>query len=292
MADSGDRPKLILVGGETTSRDPQGGSQAEGSGLDSSRRSAQQILNDAADSGRDELERSSHALAISGLAGGLTMGLTGMAVAMAQSILGEGHWQQFVAMLFYPAGFIAVIIGRAQLFTENTLYPVVLVLTERKHLLNTLRLWSVVFVSNVIGALCFAFLAVKTGALQPLHVAHLVKLGLDTVGSSATQVFWSAVLGGWLIALVAWMVTASHWTIGQIAVIWLLTFIVGIGHFAHCVASSGEILSAMFHGDVPVISYLRWLGLATSGNVLGGVVMVTLLNWGQVTAGKADRGTV
>ncbi len=58
--------------------------------------------------------------------------------------------------LFFPVGFIIVIIGRAQLFTENTLYPVTLVLDERRHLLATLRLWVVVLSANLIGAALFA----------------------------------------------------------------------------------------------------------------------------------------
>jgi formate/nitrite transporter FocA (FNT family) len=82
------------------------------------------------------------------------------------------------------------------------------------------------------------------------------------------------------------MVTASHWTIGQIAVIWLLTFVVGIGHFAHCIASTGEIMSAVFAGSVSFGHYLSWLALATSGNIVGGVTIVTLLNFGQVKAGQ------
>ncbi len=80
----------------------------------------------------------------------------------------------------------------------------------------------------------------------------------------------------------AWLVTASHWTIGQIAVVWLLTFLVGVGHFAHCIAGTAEIMSAVIGRAVPFSHYLRWLALATAGNVCGGVTLVTLLNFGQV----------
>src|SRR5512142_165845 len=116
--------------------------------VDSTRRSAHEILEGALDIARDELSRSSRALAFSGFIGGLTMGLTGLSVALVRTTLGGGTVAEFVPWLFYPIGFIAVIIGRAQLFTENTLYPVVLVLDERKHLLRTLRLWVTVFVFN------------------------------------------------------------------------------------------------------------------------------------------------
>ncbi len=251
-----------------------------------SRRTAQEIFEKVEDSAHDELKRSPHALAFSGLAGGLSMGLTGIAVASAMVALGNIPGHEFIAYMLYPVGFIAVIIGRAQLFTENTLYPVALILSERRHLVDTVRLWTVVFVFNVLGAIAFAALAIKTGALTDGVHDTLVRLGTQAAQGSSSHIFWSAIIGGWIIALVAWLVTASHWTIGQLAVIWLLTFVVGIGHFAHCIASTGEIISAVFAGSVPFTRYLTWLGLATSGNILGGVTIVTVLNFGQVKAGE------
>lgn len=85
-----------------------------------------------------------------------------------------------------------------------------------------------------------------------------------------------------MIALVAWMVTASRWTIGQVVMIWLLTFIVGIGRFAHCIVTSSEILAAVVSGPVAPAIYLHWLLFATLGNIAGGVVIVSLLNYAQV----------
>jgi formate/nitrite transporter FocA (FNT family) len=250
----------------------------------SNRRSAGEIFAAAVKNARDELDRSSRALAFSGVAGGLTMGLTGLAVASVHAIIGQSGWSDLASFLFYPIGFIAVIIGRGQLFTENTLYPVILVLDERsaRDIRNTARLWGVVFFSNVAGAVAFAALAIRTGALKTEIATALVDLGKQAVSQPAAQVFWSGVLGGWLIALVAWMVSASHWTIGQLAMTWLLTFVVGVARLAHCIATSGEILSAVVHGDVAVGAYAYWLLLATLGNIAGGVVIVSLLNYGQV----------
>lgn len=250
---------------------------------ESTRRSAHEIFDKVVENASDELRRSSRALAFSGVAGGMGMGLTGLAVATVQSIIGTGPWQEFISLLFYPLGFVAVIIGRAQLFTENTLFPVALILRERKHVANTARLWSVVFVSNIAGAMLFAFVTMKTGALPYELGTHLAALGMKSVGGSGAHIFWSGVIGGWIIALMAWTVTASHWTVGQIAVTWMLTAVVGLGHFAHCIATSGEILSAVFTGQVAMASYWHWLLFATLGNVCGGVTFVTLLNFGQVT---------
>jgi formate-nitrite transporter family protein len=256
--------------------------QTEEPPAETKRLTAPQIFEAATENARAELNRSWRSLAFSGLAGGITLGLTAIGVASVRALLGNGGWQELVSYLLYPAGFIAVIIGRSQLFTENTLYPVVLVLDERKHLLNTLRLWAVVFASNILGALAFALLAVRTEALRPEISRALIELGQNIAPGSFGHLFWSGVVGGWLIALVAWMVTASHWTIGQVAMIWLLTFILGVGQFAHCVVSSCEILAAVLAGSVSVGAYLHWLMAATLGNIVGGVGIVSMLNYGQV----------
>ncbi|HZR64488.1 MAG TPA: formate/nitrite transporter family protein [Terriglobales bacterium] len=246
------------------------------------RLTANEIFDAATENARSELKRPLLGLLFSGLAGGTTLGLTGIGVASIRAALGNGGWQELVAYLIYPIGFIAVIIGRQQLFTENTLYPVVLVLDERKHVLSTLRLWAVVFASNIAGAILFAALCVYTSALKPEIQAKLVELGAQAAPGSFGHLFWSGVVGGWLIALVAWMVTASHWTIGQVAMIWLLTFIVGVGHFAHCIVTSCEILSSVMAGSVSTPAYLHWLLAATLGNIAGGVGIVSVLNYGQV----------
>jgi formate/nitrite transporter FocA (FNT family) len=255
---------------------------------ESTRRSAHEILDRVIASGRDELSRPTLALVFSGFAGGLSMGLTGLSVALALSYLGDGPIQQFVAFCFYPIGFIVVIIGRAQLFTENTLFPVVLVLDEHDHLWNTLRLWAAVFVSNVAGAIFFGWLLMKTGALPANFADALAGLGLHAAAGHFTLIFAKAIIGGWLIALVAWMVSASHWTIAQIVVVWMLTFIVGAGHFSHCIASSAEIIAAVISGHLRFSNYFQWLLPATLGNIVGGVAIVSLLNYAQVRIGSTE----
>jgi len=209
------------------------------------------------------------------------MGLTALGVSIATATLGQSPAARFVAFLFYPMGFMAVILGRSQLFTENTLYPVALVLTERRHVLSTLRLWAVVFAANVAGALLFAMLCARTKALEPPVLAAMAQFGIDAANLPASHIFWSGVVGGWIIAMVAWLVSGSHSITGSVAIIWSLTFIVGLGHFAHCIATSGEILAAVLTHKCAALAYLEWLLPATCGNITGGILLVTLLEYGQ-----------
>ncbi|HEY0759801.1 MAG TPA: formate/nitrite transporter family protein [Acidisarcina sp.] len=257
---------------------------AESIQQDLDRPTANDIFAQVARNARQELGRSALSLAVAGVVGGLTMGLTVLGTSIASAQLGTTPTAQFVADLLYPIGFMAVILGRGQLFTENTLYPIALVFAERRHLLKTLRLWSIVLPCNLLGALLFALLAERSGALQPAYVAAMTRLGAEAVNATPGHVFWSGVIGGWIIALVAWMVSGSHSITGSVMVIWVLTFLVGIGHFAHCIASSGEILSSVLSHQVTLLRYLEWLGPAVSGNIAGGVLLVTLLEYGQVHA--------
>lgn len=268
--------------------EPAAETPAEGTQRNLERPTADEIYEQVSKNARHELDRPGIALAVSGLAGGITMGLTALSVSIISASLPPGAVSSFIAMLAYPVGFIAVIVGRAQLFTENTLYPVALMFAERRHFWTTLRLWSIVLPSNLVGAFLFAVLAVRTGALRPEYVAAMAKFGQEGASVSGSHVFWSAVIGGWLIALVAWLVSGSHSITGSVMLIWLLAFLVGVGHFAHCIASSGEILAAVLRHQVTVAGYFWWLLPAVLGNIVGGVVIVTLLEYGQVKGGEQE----
>lgn len=253
------------------------------------RPSAEDIYKQVAINARQELDRSSTALAMSGFGGGAFMGFTAIGTAIPAALLGESGWAHMIACLFYPLGFIVVMVGRSQLFTENTLYPVALVLAEKREFWNTLRLWAIVFPANILGALGFSLLAARTPALEPRFVESLAKLGLHGLAHPASAVFWSGVIGGWMIALAAWLVSGSHSITGSVALIWLLTYVVGVGNFAHCIASSCEILVAVLTHHASWTAYAQWLGPAVAGNICGGVGLVTILEYGQTVYGKDEQ---
>lgn len=233
-------------------------------------------------SGREELNRPLVHLASSGIFAGLTMGLSGLGVAAALLSIGHGRGTWMVASLLYPIGFIGVILGRAQLFTENTLYPVVLIFEARRYVTPTLRLWAVVLIANLVGAALFAVLAVKSGALSADFRHELVELGAHATAGSFWENFWSAVIAGWVIAMVAWLVEASDAAVGRFLVIAALTYLVGLGRFDHAIASAAEALSATVAGTIGVGHLLSWLAAIVAGNIVGGIAIVTTLNYGQV----------
>jgi formate/nitrite transporter FocA (FNT family) len=285
-------PDEKIEGSETVPEQPSVDASAEDEGSvqkDLSRPSAEEIYQQVAKNAKQELKRSTVSLAISGLTGGIFMGLSALGVGIALAHLGSGSTAFVVSRMFYPLGFIVVILGRSQLFTENTLYPVALVLTEKKEIWNTLRLWATVLPSNVAGAFLFACLAGLTHSMAPEIVQAIAGLGLAAVHEPTGTIFWSGVVAGWIIATAAWLVSGSHSITGSVMIIWALTFVVGLGNFAHCIATSGEILTAVLTHQLPWAAYPEWLGPAVAGNICGGVIMVTLLEYGQAILSK-DNG--
>jgi len=262
------------------------------------RPSAEEIYQQVASNARQELGRSTVSLVISGFAGGIFMGLSALGTAIALAMLTPAGAEasgsvQFIAKMFYPLGFIVVILGRSQLFTENTLYPVALVLSEKRHFWNTMRLWAAVLPSNVLGAFAFACLVSLTHALKPEFVQSLAHLGIEAARHTPAAIFWSGVMGGWIIALAAWLVSGSHSITGSVMIIWMLTFVVGLGDFAHCIAASGEVFVAILTHQAGWSAYPAWFFPAVAGNICGGVGMVTILEYGQVIyGGDADAEAI
>jgi formate-nitrite transporter family protein len=250
---------------------------------------AGEILEAIVDDGNEELGRASLELGLSGLAAGLNVSFSAVALGVAGAFTGGVG---LVAALLYPIGFLIVILGRSQLYTENTVTPVAVVLTNFSALTNMLRLWVVIFVANVIGAILFAAAVVYGEVLPPPAVQVL----LEEVAGKLDDGFWSltikAVVGGWLVALIAWLVAASRDTISQALVIYVLTFLIPAAGLAQCIAGTTEVMIGAFAGEVSFLEYLgSFLVPATLGNTIGGIVLVALLNYGQVAGSNSGAKT-
>src|SRR4051812_46988108 len=115
--------------------------------------------------GEEELKRPVKALAWSGLAAGLSMGFSLVTMALLRSHLPDEPWRPLLVSSGYAVGFLVVILGRQQLFTENSITPIIPLLARRDRatLLKVLRLWAIVLASNMLGAFIFAWIIGNTG---------------------------------------------------------------------------------------------------------------------------------
>jgi formate/nitrite transporter FocA (FNT family) len=239
--------------------------------------------------GERELERSTGALAWSGLAAGLAMGFSLVAQGLLHHGLPDAPWRPLVASLGYSVGFLIVILGSQQLFTENTLTPMVPLMARRdgKTLRNVARLWAVVLAANLVGALIFAFVAARTEMFDAESRHAFAELSRKAMEPDFGLTLLRGIFAGWLIALMVWMIPAAK--TAHLWVIVIVTWLVGAAHLAHVIAGSVEAFYLSALGEQGWDESLGGFVLpALIGNVLGGTGLVAALNHAQaVTGAKA-----
>lgn len=240
--------------------------------------------------GADELERPSYSLAWSGLAAGMSMGFSMATEGLLKAHLPQTTWAPLLIKLGYSMGFIIVVLGRQQLFTENTL-TVILPLAARKDMrtfCNVMRLWSVVLATNILGALLFASAVAHFDVFRPDVNHAFLELGRASIGASFGTMVIRSVFAGWLIAMMVWLLPFAETF--RVVVIMLLTYVIAVGDFGHVVAGSVDTLYLVCRGELSVGGWFTHFFLPVLvGNILGGVPLVALINHAQVVA--HGRGT-
>lgn len=233
--------------------------------------------------GETELERSSAGLGWSALAAGISMGLSLIAQGVLRHHLPDAGWATLITSLGYSVGFIAVTLGRQQLFTETTLTALLPFLHDKRRpvLLNILRLWTVVLVANMAGAFLFAWAAASTTAFSPELSRTFAEIGVESASHDFPTAFVKAIFGGWMIALMVWLMPSAHEA--RIWVILIITYCLSAAELTHIVAGSIDVMFAALSGDVSWWTFIsRYAVPVFLGNSLGGVIFVTAINHAQV----------
>ncbi|MBX0294909.1 formate/nitrite transporter family protein [Haloarcula nitratireducens] len=272
-----------------------GNGSADGSGTPEEQmdtlRSYTDIFYNQLDEGMRTLNRPAAGQFVSSVSCGLDISLGPfMMIAMLTALSGTvaDPITRVVMPILYTFGFIFVILGRSELFTEHTTLAVLPVLDGREPISNLARLWGIVYSGNIIGGTVAAvFVGWATVALDIVKPKYLVKTGMTFIDLSPEGVFAGAILAGWLMGLLSWMLTSVGDTISRIAVIVAVTYLIGFGHMPHCVAGNIEVIAAMMAGaPISVAQWGQFLALTSVGNAIGGVVFVSLVKYGHVTFGS------
>jgi formate-nitrite transporter family protein len=254
-------------------------------------KSYETILEQEITAGLTELERPALGLLLSGLSAGLDVSL-GLLLMAVMRTLTEGTLSkpvsEILVALMYASGFLFVVLGRSELFTEHTTLAVMPVLDGRASLRQLGRLWGLIYVSNQAGAAAFAaflaFLGPRLGVIEPRVFGEIASGLVDHPG---WVILLSGLLAGWLMGLLSWLVAASRDTISQIFIVGLVTTAIGLCHLHHAVAGTAEVLAGVFSGQgATMADFGKFLVWATLGNILGGVFFVALLKFGHIRSGR------
>ncbi|NBC11182.1 MAG: formate/nitrite transporter family protein [Planctomycetes bacterium] len=259
---------------------------------DESRRHPDDILQTAINEGLLQYKRGVISLLLSSIAAGLVLGFTAMAVATMTVAFGDAEPLRLrvAQAVVYPIGFIICIMASTELFTEHTATAVYPALDRRVGPLALLRVWTVVLIGNLMGAIASAGLLAMAepvvGAAEGYRQVgqHLVSFG-----------FWpllgSAILAGWLMALGAWLILATPPMVSQMVAIYIVTFAIGIGGLHHSIAGAVEAFAAIFiGGGVNWPEAARFIGIAILGNLIGGSLFVAVLNYAHIRKAEQVEG--
>ncbi len=238
--------------------------------------------------GMHELERTNSALAWSGIAAGLAMGFSLLTEGVLHSRLPDAPWRPLIEKFGYSIGFLMVVLGRQQLFTENTL-TVILPLLRKPQLrmfLNVARLWAIVLCCNLIGTLAVAWIMGNTN-LVSVEVRHAMReLAQATMSQDFGTLLIRGIFAGFMIAIMVWLLPFAE--TARVGVIIIITYIVGIAELAHVIVGSVDAFYMVGIGEKSMLEYFAYMGPVLLGNIIGGSTIVATIAHAQYV--EEDKG--
>jgi formate/nitrite transporter FocA (FNT family) len=248
---------------------------------------APEIVDDASKIGAKRLRRPLLGDAITAFTGGMSVSFGAVAMVTAAAAMGGGidspSTALLVGSLVFPVGFLILLVGKTELFTENFLLPVAAVLKGRGNLYQLGSLWGTTLTFNLLGALVFAVLISRNHVMSPGPAEEMIALATHSVNYNLWTAFIKALFAGWLMTTLTWLLVAAVGFGPRIAVIWAIGSLIVLGQFNHVIISAAEIFIAMFLGAD--ITFGDWVTRnflpALAGNIFGGLVFETMLQYIQ-----------
>ncbi|TNG88399.1 formate/nitrite transporter family protein [Pasteurellaceae bacterium USgator11] len=234
--------------------------------------------------GIEELSRPTKALIFSGITAGLVITFSFIFKAVFTAYTPNEPWAPLITNMGYTVGFLLVILGRMQLFTENTITTVVPLFNplSLKKLLAVAKLWTTVFSANLIGTTLAALFLQNHHVFNPEFVVAMNDIAHHVASMSVSDNILRGIPAGILIASVVWMMpTVGN---GKFVMIFFFIYLIALGDFTHVVVGSAEMAYLVIQGDANLYDYfVTFLGPTALGNILGGTVVFTIMIYGQVT---------
>jgi formate/nitrite transporter FocA (FNT family) len=233
--------------------------------------------------GETEMQRPAVSLWWSGVAAGLSISFSLLAQGILRQHLPEAEWRPLIVAMGYPVGFLMVVLGRQQLFTENTVTVVLPVAVQftAENLCALARMWGIVFAANLAGTLFAALFCNFTPVLEPALLDAMLEISKEAMQPAWFEMVLRAISAGFIIATMVWLLPSAEGA--QFHVIAFATYLIGIGHFAHIVAGSVESFLLVVHGDIGLGHMLVHFTVPVLiGNIIGGTALFAVLSYAQV----------
>jgi formate/nitrite transporter FocA (FNT family) len=243
-----------------------------------------EILREQLSDAQETYDKSPQSILMSSLTAGLEIGFSYLMICSLFYFLSGKLAEDtiFKMMAFvYPLGFILVVLGQSILFTEQTALLTLPVLNKKRDVLSLLRIWGLVISGNLIGGYLIALLLLWLGPnLHLFDKEVIVKIAMHVLDFDLSVIFVSAILAGWLMGLLSWLLASARDTISRIVMIFLITAVMAFTGLHHSIIGSVEIFSGMLSSsDISLGDYLTFQSTALLGNAFGGAIFVALLKY-------------
>jgi formate/nitrite transporter FocA (FNT family) len=234
--------------------------------------------------GEEIFKLKNKAVVLSAVIAGLEIGVSYFLICTLYYLLSGKIAEDSIFKLFsvaYPVGFVLVIVGKSALFTEQTSVLALPVLNGQRSIWELFRVWGFVILGNVAGGVLFTlfigFLAPNLGLFTR---ATMVTIGNHVLHYDAWVILLSAVVAGWLMGLLNWLLNSTMNSLARIFLIIMITGVIGFGGFHHSIVGNIEVFGAfLFTDHISIFDYLWFLLLALMGNSIGGAIVVGLFKY-------------
>jgi len=242
------------------------------------------ILSRVIHEGEEIFNIKSQAMTLSAVIAGLEIGFSYFLVCTLYALLQGKVDESTIFKLFsvvYPVGFILVILGKSALFTEQTSVLTLPVLNGQRTVWELMRIWGLVIVGNIVGGILFTFfIGSLAPQLQLFTHETMATIGQHVIDYDAWILFLSAIVAGWLMGLLNWLLNSTINAFARIFLIFMITGVIGFGGFHHSIVGNIEVFGGFLYSDtITFLDYLWFLVLALLGNGIGGAVVVGLFKY-------------
>ena len=244
---------------------------------------SQMVFKIIREEGEEELNRKFSALAFSALAAGIFVSFSFFFRAVLHLHMGDSQFEPIISSFGYTVGFVIVILGRMQLFTENPIVTIIPLLSNftAKEFFKVVRLWGIVFFFNIVGTTIAALFFSNDFAVSVEVSNAMHDVAINVMKLPATDNLIRGIPAGIIIAALVWV--APQTKNFRLATIIFFVYFIALGEFAHVVVGSCEMAFEVIDGEANFFDYFfRFLIPTFFGNVLGGAGIFTLLIYHQV----------
>jgi formate/nitrite transporter FocA (FNT family) len=180
--------------------------------------------------------------------------------------------------------------GKSELFTEDTLAPVAGMLADYRKIGMLISSWIPIATANIVGAVAFSLFISQIGPVWQDYRPIYRAMGTPLVSQPFLQALLAAILAGWLVALIGWLIQSTKGSIVHFFLIYVIAYLIVALALIHSIIGSIEVLTAMFAGaPITWVDWItRFLIPALIGNAIGGVVFVAGLKGFQAALSRSS----